>query len=116
MKMYGEYSVKLGDPSYFPERRYLWPEGMPGAEKASKQPEQMVSRSDEYYHRSLLNITKPAIFPFLAPEETATGRAVVICPGGGYVHSSVDHEGFEFARYFNAMGITAFVSIAPSSV
>ena len=106
---FSKYALKLGDPSFFPERRYIWPEGVPGAEKASKAPEEVLSRSDVYYHRNIFHITKPAIFPFLAPQETATGRAVLVCPGGGYLHSSIDHEGFELARYFNAMGISAFV-------
>ncbi len=46
---------------------------------------------------------------FLPKKETATGRAVVICPGGGYSHLAMDHEGYDWAPFFNNMGIAAVV-------
>lgn len=38
-----------------------------------------------------------------------TGRCVVICPGGGYSHLSMQNEGHSWAPFFNNMGITAVV-------
>lgn len=38
-----------------------------------------------------------------------SGRAVVDCPGGGYVHLAMDHEGYDWADYFNRQGISFFV-------
>ena len=38
-----------------------------------------------------------------------TGRAVVDCPGGGYSHLAMDHEGHQWAEYFNKQGIAYFV-------
>ena len=38
-----------------------------------------------------------------------TGRAVVCCPGGGYSHLAIDHEGHDWAEYFNSQGIAFFV-------
>ncbi|MDJ1483534.1 alpha/beta hydrolase [Cytophagaceae bacterium YF14B1] len=73
-----------------PEPILLWPEGAPGA----------LGDTDE---------DKPAIYPFPAPKETATGAAVLICPGGGYINRAMEHEGYDLARWFNQMGITAFV-------
>lgn len=35
--------------------------------------------------------------------------AVIICPGGSYHHLGMPHEGFASARWFNSIGITAFV-------
>lgn len=46
---------------------------------------------------------------FLPKTEKATGRAVVICPGGGYTHLAMDHEGYDWAPFFNKMGIAAIV-------
>lgn len=34
-----------------------------------------------------------------------TGRAVVCCPGGGYSHLALNHEGHDWAGYFNEKGI-----------
>lgn len=37
------------------------------------------------------------------------GRAVIVCPGGGYGHLAVGHEGADVAKWLNQRGITAFV-------
>lgn len=34
-----------------------------------------------------------------------TGRAIVDCPGGGYSHLAMDHEGHDWAEFYNAQGI-----------
>jgi len=46
---------------------------------------------------------------YLPDKKTSTGRAVVICPGGGYQHLAMDHEGHDWAAFFNNMGIAAVV-------
>ena len=38
-----------------------------------------------------------------------SGRAVVDCPGGGYSHLAMDHEGHQWAEYFNKQGIALIV-------
>lgn len=46
---------------------------------------------------------------FLPDAKRATGRAVVICPGGGYAHLAMEHEGTQWAPFFNNIGIAAIV-------
>lgn len=46
---------------------------------------------------------------FLPHAKQATGRAVVICPGGGYAGLAWDKEGTDWASFFNDMGIAAIV-------
>lgn len=41
--------------------------------------------------------------------EMPSGRAVIDCPGGGYSHLAMSHEGHDWAAYFNAKGIAFFV-------
>ena len=41
--------------------------------------------------------------------ENPSGRAVVDLPGGGYTHLAVDHEGHDWAEWFNRQGIAFFV-------
>ena len=41
--------------------------------------------------------------------QNPTGRAVVDCPGGGYSHLAMDHEGHQWTEYFNRQGIAFFV-------
>lgn len=51
----------------------------------------------------------PAITPYFAPKDIATGAAVVVCPGGGYTHLSDIKEGSDVAKWLNSLGISAFV-------
>lgn len=46
---------------------------------------------------------------FLPEAEKATGRAVLILPGGGYSGLAAQHEGYDWAPFFNERGIAAFV-------
>lgn len=39
----------------------------------------------------------------------ANGRAIVDCPGGGYSHLAMDHEGHDWAEYYNQQGIALVV-------
>lgn len=42
-------------------------------------------------------------------EQENCGKAVIICPGGGYASLAMKHEGELFARWLNQQGITAIV-------
>lgn len=68
----------------------LWPDGAPGA----------VGTED---------VDKPSLWVYPADKKTANGTGVVICPGGGYQILAVDHEGTQVARWYNRIGVTAFV-------
>ena len=46
---------------------------------------------------------------YLPNEKKATGRAIVCCPGGGYTHLAMNHEGFDWAPFFNGQGIALIV-------
>lgn len=49
------------------------------------------------------------VIVYLPDAKKATGRCVVICPGGGYSHLAMAHEGKDWAPFFNNMGIAAVV-------
>ena len=54
-------------------------------------------------------IYTPFVRVFLPAKEKATGRIVVIFPGGGYGMVALDHEGYSWAKYFNEQGIAIIV-------
>ena len=55
------------------------------------------------------DIEQPSLRVFLPAPELSTGRAVVACPGGGYSGLAVNHEGYDWAPYFNKQGIALIV-------
>lgn len=68
----------------------LWPSGAPGAQ------------GDE-------DIDKPTLTIFLPKVPNATKTGVLVTPGGGYLHLSMDKEGYAIARWLNDRGVAAFV-------
>ena len=80
----------------------LWPNGAPGFESRKDIPEQTADYS-------VKNINHPTLTVFLPPKEKANGAAVIICPGGGFRELVFGAEGVEPAKYFNQLGIAAFV-------
>jgi acetyl esterase/lipase len=73
-----------------PETVLLWPDGAPGAQ--GNAPED-----------------KPSLTIFPASGSGSVPTAVVVCPGGGYVHLADVKEGSDIARWLNQHGISAFV-------
>jgi len=73
-----------------PPAELLWPSGAPGAKGTQEE-------------------DRPTLTPYPVPRERATGTAVIVCPGGGYQHLSMDKEGDQPARWLNSLGIAAFV-------
>ncbi len=67
----------------------LWPEGAPNKNGDPKDEAELTV--------------------FLPDKKKATGRSIVICPGGGYSHLAMQHEGTDWAPYFNQQGIAVFV-------
>lgn len=41
--------------------------------------------------------------------ENSCGKAVIVCPGGGYQGLAMDYEGTDFAKWFNEYDIVGFV-------
>ncbi len=68
----------------------LWPDGAPGA----------VGSED---------IDIPTLTIYLPSPDKANGTAIVICPGGGYGHLAMDHEGHQIARWANSLGVAGII-------
>ncbi len=72
-----------------PRELPLWENGAPGA----------LGQADT---------DKPTLTIYPAPRGNS-GTAIIVAPGGGYGALATEHEGRQFAYWFNAMGVNAFV-------
>ena len=81
--------VAMSATAQKPIEMNLWPEG---PKTSNNDPKDMAK-----------------VWVYLPDEKQATGRAVVCCPGGGYSHLAMDHEGHEWAPFFNGQGIALIV-------
>jgi acetyl esterase/lipase len=82
--------VLLAQAPNMPKPDLLWTDGAPGA----------AGTQDE---------DTPTLAPYIVPQGKGTGTAVIVCPGGSYVHLAMDKEGDQIARWLNSIGVTAFV-------
>ena len=55
------------------------------------------------------NVTEATLTPFLPDAAKATGTAVIVAPGGGFVTLSMENEGWDVARALAKEGVAAFV-------
>lgn len=85
----------------------LWPDGIPGfiLNNSYQEKATIIDGVSTRYEK----VTSPAIFPYLPPIESATGTAVLICPGGGYAALAFNHEGHAIAKWLNDNGIAGIV-------
>jgi acetyl esterase/lipase len=86
----------------------IWSGDAPGSE-AWDQEEVRGQLGGAFPNPIVRNVAHPTITPFLPAPETATGAAVIIAPGGGFLFLSVKSEGTDVARWLASKGIAAFV-------
>lgn len=81
----------------------LWPGQAPGAKTPAAGSEK-INEGGRY-----TDIEKPQYQFYPAPKDKATGAAVAIFPGGGYTILAMNHEGHDYAKWLNELGIAAMV-------
>ena len=86
----------------------LWPKGIPNSINNSDYKEE-PKIAENGILTSTSKVSIPTLSIFLADPKITNGSAVVIFPGGGYKHLSMDKEGSKIAKWFNSIGISAFV-------
>ena len=85
----------------------LW-ENIPGAIKSVDYKEE-ITKDDDGVIKGFSKVSQPTLTVFLADQSSSNGTAVIICPGGGYLHLAINKEGYKIAKWFNSFGISAFV-------
>ena len=83
-------AAKPAAPAVKPTVVKLWPNDMPELKKMKDK-------------------DIPTLTIYLPAADKATGAGVVICPGGGYGHLAMDHEGHQVARWLNSFGVAGFI-------
>jgi acetyl esterase/lipase len=84
------------------EKITLWPKGkMPNSKGLQLKTEEKDGR--------IVQIKEPELFAFLPPKEERKPMAVIVIPGGGYYKLTYDLGGYQISKWFNTLGISAFV-------
>jgi acetyl esterase/lipase len=65
--------------------------------------------TDSVARERIFRVMVPGMYAFFPGNQENKGAAVVICPGGGYERLAYVISGLQLAKWFNTIGITAFV-------
>jgi acetyl esterase/lipase len=87
----------------------LWPNGAPGSEGQTSKEVVTVRTEPGLSFPVVSNIHNPSITVYLPEKKKATGAAVIILPGGAHRFLSIDHEGYDVAKWFSERGVASFV-------
>jgi acetyl esterase/lipase len=64
---------------------------------------------DSIANERIYQVGTPGMYAFFPSAQENKGAAVLICPGGGYARLAYVISGTQLAKWFNAIGISAFV-------
>lgn len=80
----------------------LWPEGkMPNSK--------VLKLTDSIANERIFRVGRPGMYAFFPSANENNKTAVLICPGGGYERLAYVVSGTQIAKWFNSIGVTAFV-------
>lgn len=68
-----------------------------------------LMRKDSIANERIFRVATPGVYAFFPSSQDNKGAAVIICPGGGYERLAYVISGMQLAKWFNTMGISAFV-------
>ncbi|RXK59634.1 alpha/beta hydrolase [Lacibacter luteus] len=67
--------------------------------------------TDSLFNERIWRVATPGMYSFLVPKAENKGTAILIVPGGGYERLSYIYNGFNFAKWYNSIGVNVFVLI-----
>lgn len=64
---------------------------------------------DDIRNERVYQVGTPGFYAYFPSNQDNKGAAVLICPGGGYERLAYQIAGHQFAKWFNSIGVSAFV-------
>lgn len=64
---------------------------------------------DDIRNERIYQVGTPGFYAFFPSIQENKGAAVLICPGGGFERLAYQISGFQLAKWFNTLGVSAFV-------
>ncbi|MFN2453338.1 MAG: alpha/beta hydrolase [Pyrinomonadaceae bacterium] len=84
-------------------------EFIPLWEKGKMPDSKGMELKDDIRNERIYQVGSPGFYAFFPSRQENKGAAILICPGGGYSHLAYVISGTQLAKWFNTLGISAFV-------
>ena len=65
--------------------------------------------TDSVFNQRAYRIGTPRLYVYETGTAVNTGTAVLIIPSGGFTHLTLENSGWQLAKWYNTLGVTAFV-------
>ena len=85
---------------------YIWPGKVPHSSKPKAAPVPITLDDGSI---RVVEVTNPLLAVFEPKPSMKNGKAVLVCPGGGYIRLAVHKEGYTTANWLSGLGYTVFV-------
>ena len=97
-----------------PQKKYIEAPHFPGEFPLYAQKAPADAESEQWYEvegrgQYVRNVSVPTLIPYLPEPGKANGAAVIICPGGAFMHLTFGSGGYEAAEWFRDQGFAAFI-------
>jgi acetyl esterase/lipase len=99
-------SVLAQGPQTSPEK---YAEFIPLYPKGKMPNSKGMNLKDSIANERIYRVGTPGMYAFFPSSQENKGAAVLICPGGGYERLAYVISGIQLAKWFNAIGVSAFV-------
>ena len=97
--------IRAADPIELP----VWSGVAPGSEGRNEKETWEERGKNGVINRAVRQVHAPTISVYLPETAKNTGVAVLIAPGGGYEHVTIDLEGHDVARWLATQGVAGIV-------
>lgn len=84
----------------------IWPKEIPGGTEKEEVNWQNREGGDG---RCFYEVSNPTLEAFVPDSAKSNGKAVIVCPGGGYMMLAYEKEGQEVAQWLSSLGYNAYV-------
>ena len=101
-------SINAQGPQTSPEK---YAEFIPLYQKGRMPNSKGLNLTDSITNERIYRVGTPGMYAFFPSKDDNNGGAVMIFPGGGYTHLTYNLGGFQLAKWFNSLGMSAFVVI-----
>lgn len=68
-----------------------------------------IALKDDIRNERVYQVGTPGFYAFFPSQQENKGAAILICPGGGYERLAYQISGTQLAKWFNSIGVSAFV-------
>jgi acetyl esterase/lipase len=87
----------------------VWPNGTGPDETLEATEETVSAKSRGGTALNITQVTRPTLTIVRPPHDKATGKTIIVCPGGAYGGLAAEHEGTRVCEWLNELGITGIL-------